>query len=177
MLQLDLTYAQETCDHDAEIEDINKAAFGPGRFVRAAYRIREGGDHDRNLSYVALNMGQVIASVRMTPIRIGKIPALLLGPLAVRDSWKNRGIGRRLMQQAMDAAAEAGHRLVLLVGDAPYYKPFGFVKVDANKIHMPAPVDPERLLACILPNSAANNQQETYPLDQLAGDVCHADQY
>ncbi|WOC16905.1 GNAT family N-acetyltransferase [Pseudochrobactrum sp. MP213Fo] len=173
MLQSDLSYAQETCAHDAEIEEINASAFGPGRFARAAYRIREGGGHDRDLSFVALSGVQVIASIRMTPIVIGTTPALLLGPLAVRDGWKNRGIGRYLMRQAMEASAKAGHRLSLLVGDEPYYRAFGFVKVDAGKIIMPAPVDPERLLACILPGA---EELEGIALAQLAGPVMHINQ-
>lgn len=173
MLQSELFYAQETCAHDAEIEEINAIAFGPGRFIRAAYRIREGGGHDRDLSFVALHGGRVIGSIRMTPIVIGITPALLLGPLAVRDGWKSLGIGRKLMHQAMEASAKAGHRLSLLVGDAPYYNAFGFVKVDAAKIIMPAPVDPERLLACILPGAEGLNGPA---LDQLAGPVKHIKQ-
>ena len=37
-----------------QIEAINEEAFGPGRFARAAYRIREGGPHERDLSFVAV---------------------------------------------------------------------------------------------------------------------------
>lgn len=171
MLQSDLSYAQETCAHDAEIEEINAIAFGPGRFIRAAYRIREGGGHDRDLSFVALQGGgRVIGSIRMTPVVIGATPALLLGPLAVRDGWKGLGIGRKLMHQSMAASAKAGHRLSLLVGDAPYYNAFGFVKVDAAKIIMPAPVDPERLLACILPGAEGLSGPA---LEELAGPVKH----
>lgn len=173
MLQSDLTYAQETCAHDAEIEDLNALAFGPGRFTRAAYRIREGGAHDRSLSFVALHAGRVIGSIRMTPVVIGTVPALLLGPLVVREGWKNYGIGRKLMHQAMQASAAAGHRLSLLVGDAPYYSAFGFVKVDASQIIMPAYVDPERLLACILPGA---EDLSGPALEQLAGPVKHINQ-
>lgn len=173
MLQTDMTYTQETCVHDAEIEEINELAFGPGRFVRAAARIREGGAHDRGLSFVALHGGRIIGSIRMTPIAIGTTPALLLGPLVVRDGWKSRGIGRILMNQSMEASAQAGHRLSLLVGDAPYYNAFGFVKVDANKVIMPAPVNPERLLACVLPGAEHLSGPE---LDELSGRVKHLNQ-
>ena len=173
MLQTDLTYTQETCVHDAEIEEINELAFGPGRFVRAAARIREGGAHDRDLSFVAPHGGRIIGSIRMTPIAIGTTPALLLGPLVVRDGWKSRGIGRILMNQSMEASAQAGHRLSLLVGDAPYYNAFGFVKVDANKVIMPAPVNPERLLACVLPGVEHLSGPE---LHELSGRVKHLNQ-
>ena len=63
----DVAYLPELPAHDPEIEEINAEAFGPGRFTRAAYRIREGGPHDRALSFVAQYDGKVIASVRMRP--------------------------------------------------------------------------------------------------------------
>lgn len=142
-----LTYVQETPLHDAAIEDINAEAFGPGRFTRAAYRIREGGPHERVLSFVALCDGEVIASVRMTCVAIGGAQALLLGPLAVRPAWKNRGIGRHILKMSVEAAHRKGHSLVVLVGDEPYYGPLGFRQVPPLQIRFPAPVDPKRILA------------------------------
>lgn len=156
MQQLELTYAQENPAHDIEIEAINAQAFGPGRFTRAAHFIREGGPHDLSLSFVALMGGIVIGSVRLTPVVVGRTPAILLGPLAVRPEWKNRGIGRKLMRMALDAATKAGHRLVVLVGDEPYYGPFGFRVVQPGSMVMPAPVDPRRMLACELVPGALN---------------------
>jgi predicted N-acetyltransferase YhbS len=143
----ELTYVQETASHDAAIEEINAEAFGPGRFARAAYRIREGGPHERELSFVALCDGAVIASVRMTRVKIGAADALLLGPLAVRPAWKNQGIGRHILRMSVEAARAGGHALVVLVGDEPYYGPLGFVRVPENQLIFPAPVDQKRILA------------------------------
>ena len=105
----DVTYLPETPAHDAEIEHINEEAFGPGRFARAAYKIREGGPHERALSFVAVHDGAVIASVRLTRVAAGEGRAVLLGPLAVRPAFKNLGIGRRLVAIALEAA-EKGRR-------------------------------------------------------------------
>ena len=156
MQQLELTYAQECPAHDIEIEAINAEAFGPGRFTRAAHFIREGGPHDLNLSFVALMGGIVVGSVRLTPVVIGKTPALLLGPLAVRPEWKKRGIGGTLMRLSLEAATKSGHKLVILVGDEPYYGPFGFKMVPSGSMVMPAAVDPRRMLACELTPGAAS---------------------
>lgn len=164
----DVAFVPELPAHDAEIEDINAEAFGPGRFTRAAYKIREGGPHLANLSFVALAEGRVIASVRMTPVAAGEGRALLLGPLAVRPAHKNFGIGKKLVAIALDAARKAGWDLVILVGDAPYYAPLGFDKVvPAGQLVMPRPVDPNRLLAAELVPGA---------LDGFRGDVVHVDQ-
>ncbi|MBC2886058.1 N-acetyltransferase [Ochrobactrum sp. CM-21-5] len=165
MQQLELTYAQENPAHDIEIEAINAEAFGPGRFTRAAHFIREGGPHDLSLSFVALMGGIVIASVRQTRVTVGGTPALLLGPLAVRPVWKKRGIGGTLMRMSLEAAKKAGHKLVILVGDEPYYGSFGFKLAQPGAMVMPAPVDPRRMLACELVPGALNG---------VSGIVCHA---
>ncbi len=147
MLPQDVQFLPEQPAHDDAIEDINAEAFGPGRFVKAAYKIREAGPHDRALSFVALRGGEVVASVRMTPIVAGEGRAMLLGPLAVRPAHKNLGIGRELVAIAARAAGEAGWGAVLLVGDGPYYGPLGFRRVPPGQLVMPRPVDPDRLLA------------------------------
>ncbi len=166
MTLADVAYAPELPVHDAEIEEINAEAFGPGRFTRAAHKIREGGPHARDLSFVATENGHVIASVRLTPIAVGEGRAMLLGPLAVRPSWKNLGIGRKLMAMAADAAKSRGARAIVLVGDAPYYGPLGYVQVKPGTMTMPWPVDPARLLVLeLMPGGAAS----------LNGAISHAD--
>lgn len=162
----DIAYLPENPAHDRAIEQINAEAFGPGRFTRAAYKIREGGPHERDLSYVAVHWGKVIGSVRMTRIAAGEGRALLLGPLAVIPDWKNLGIGRKLLDIVVTKAKEQGWGVVVLVGDEPYYGPLGFRKIPHGQISMPRPVDPERLLARELIEGS---------LAKLAGDVVHED--
>lgn len=160
------SYLPEQASHDSAIDDINAEAFGPGRFARAAYRIREGGPHERDLSFVAFDGAEVIASVRMTRVRIGTAQALLLGPLAVRPAFKNRGIGRHILKMSVEAARKAGHQLVVLVGDEPYYGPFGFQKVPQKQMKFPAPVDQTRILYLELKEGSLVN---------AAGEIRHAD--
>lgn len=143
----DFTFLPEAPAHDAEIEAINAEAFGPGRFARAAYKIREGGPHDPALSFVVMKDGHVIASVRMTPIAAGPGHAMLLGPLAVRPDYKNQGLGKALVKMALEAAQKAGVGVTMLVGDAPYYQPLGFQRIPYGQIVMPRPTDPNRMLA------------------------------
>ena len=162
----DIAYLPETPAHDPEIDAINEEAFGPGRFARAAYRIREGGPHERALSFVAMDGKAVVASVRMTRIVAGKGHAVMLGPLAVRPSHKNIGIGRRLVTMALEAAARAGVAAVVLVGDEPYYGPLGFTRIPRGQIAMPRPVDYDRVLAHEIASGA---------VARLSGMVHHAD--
>jgi predicted N-acetyltransferase YhbS len=92
--------------------------------------------------------------VRLSPIRIGSAPALLLGPLTIEPPFRDRGIGRALIGRALDEARSRGHRLVVLVGDEPYYGRMGFRRIPKGRATMPGPVDPERLLLAELAEGA-----------------------
>ncbi len=125
---------------------LDERAFGPGRFTRTAYRLREGVAPDMVLSCVATIGGMLIGSNIMTPIRCGGADALLLGPLTVEPAFRSRGIGEALAQRSLEIARETGARLVLLVGDEPYYARLGFKRVPFGRLLMPGPVDPARVL-------------------------------
>jgi len=130
---------------------LQSRAFGPGRFARTAYRVREGAPDLSPFCRVALSGDRLVAAVRMTPITIGgQAGALLLGPLAVDPEVAGRGHGRRLVSEALDAARAAGMALVVLVGDMAYYGRLGFGPVPLGRIRLPGPVDPARLLAAEL---------------------------
>ena len=145
----------ETSAEDAAIEALHEHAFGPGRFARTAFRLREGVACDPQLSLVALVDGRLAGSVKLTPIRIGGVPSLLLGPLAVDPDFGSRGLGRALVRAVVEKAKGLGHRSILLVGDAPYYGPLGFHHVKPTEVIMPGPVDPARVLLCELVEGAA----------------------
>ena len=92
--------------------------------------------------------------MRLTPIRIGAAKALLLGPLTVEPPFRERGIGQALIERALERAKGQGHRLVVLVGDEPYYGKCGFKRIAKGQVAMPGPVDPARLLVCELVEGA-----------------------
>ena len=134
------------------LADLHARVFGPGRFARTAYRVREGGSPAVSRFCRGAFLGpRLIAALRMSEIAIGDTPgALLLGPLAVDQEFAGQGHGRTLIAETLAAARAAGQRLVLLVGDEPYYGRFGFVRVPDGQIRLPGPVNPARLLAADL---------------------------
>ncbi len=146
-------FAETPADADT-IERLHERTFGPGRYARTAFRIREGAGHLLDLSFTARIGTLLVGSVRLTPIRVGDIPALLLGPLTVEPPFRRRGIGFALMQRALEEARQKGHRLVVLVGDEPYYARAGFKRIPKGQTRMPGPVDPGRLLAAELTDGA-----------------------
>jgi predicted N-acetyltransferase YhbS len=150
MSDLSLTILPETPDDATAIERLHERTFGPGRVAKTAYRIREGIGHQPELSFTARIGTLLVGSVRLTPIRIGAAKALLLGPLTVEPPFRERGIGQRLIERALAEAKAKGHRLVVLVGDEPYYGKTGFQRIPKGRATMPGPVDPARLLVCEL---------------------------
>jgi predicted N-acetyltransferase YhbS len=150
MPELSLTILPETPDDASAIERLHERTFGPGRFAKTAYRIREGASHRLDLSFTARVGTLLVASVRITPIRISEAKALLLGPLTVEPPFRHRGIGKKLIDRALAEAKSQGHRLVVLVGDEPYYAKCGFKRIPRDRATMPGPVDPGRLLVCEL---------------------------
>jgi predicted N-acetyltransferase YhbS len=146
MNDLSLTILPESPDDAPAIERLNARTFGPGRFAKTAYRIREEVAHIPELSFTARIGTLLVGSVRLSPIVIGEAKALLLGPLTVEPPFRSRGIGRALMQRALEEARARGHRLVVLVGDEPYYGRAGFKAIPKGQVTMDGPVDPARLL-------------------------------
>jgi predicted N-acetyltransferase YhbS len=150
----DVAILPETPQDALAIERLHERTFGPGRYARTAFRIREGAGHLLELSFTARIGTLLVGSVRLTPIRIGESKALLLGPLTVEPPFRHRGIGMALIERALAAARRNGHRLAVLVGDEPYYARAGFKRIPKGQARMPGPVDPARLLVAELADGA-----------------------
>jgi predicted N-acetyltransferase YhbS len=146
-----LTIRQErVSDFDAR-EALLDQAFGEGRYSKTSERLREDRLPAEALSFVACENGRLIGTVRLWHVTAGPgRPALLLGPLAVAASARNRGVGSALVQHALRQAQRRGYGAVLLVGDAPYYARFGFGNDKTGLLWLPGPYERHRLLACEL---------------------------
>ena len=154
MSDLSLTILPETEADALAIERLHERTFGPGRYAKSAYRLREHIAHDLDLSFTARIGTLLVGSVRLSPVRIGATKGLLLGPLTVEPPFRERGIGYALIARALAEAKTRGHRLVVLVGDEPYYEKAGFKRIPKGRAVMPGPVDPARLLVCELVGGA-----------------------
>ena len=157
MADLSLTILAETESDALPIERLHERTFGPGRFARTAFRIRERVPHRLELSFTARIGTLMVGSVRLTPILIGETSALFLGPVTIEPPFRGRGIGLALMERALAEARDQGHRLVVLVGDVPYYSRVGFRPIPKGRAIMPGPVDSARLLVCELTDDAFDN--------------------
>lgn len=141
------TVRPATAADDTYINELQALAFGPGRFARTAFRVREQFPIDPSLSLVAEVDGTPCGSVWMTPISVGGINGYLLGPLATHPDFRKRGAGKLLAREVSQRAlARDAGKFVLLVGDRDYYCPLGWQPTKLGSIQFPGPVDPSRVL-------------------------------
>lgn len=144
-----IAYSLETAAEIPAREALLDRAFGPSRFLKSSARIRDGRLPAEGLSLVAQADGRLVGTVRLWHVAAGRTggDALLLGPLAVADDMRGEGVGGALMRLSIARAAEAGHRAIILVGDEPYYRRFGFSTLRTGGLAMPGPFERHRLLA------------------------------
>jgi predicted N-acetyltransferase YhbS len=150
MPQSDIVIRREQPQDAPAVARLSARAFGPGRFARSAYRIREGAGANTtpdDLKLCAWSGEKLVGSLRFSIVVIGQeAGALLLGPLAIEPNQAGQGCGRSLIKEGLERARSAGHRLVLLVGDLAYYDRFGFTISPVGQMSLPGPVDPVRVL-------------------------------
>ncbi len=142
--------ATETAADGWEIEYLLDTAFAPGRTALSSYRLREGVVPVAPLCLTARDddeMAALAGCIRFWPVKTGSAPdpALLLGPVATHPTRQGEGIGATLILAALERAQESGWRACILIGDAPYYRRFGFTKSDT--LTFPPPTNPNRILA------------------------------
>ena len=140
----------ETPRDSAEVEYLFDLAFAPGRTALSSYRLRDGIGPERELSLVARDEYDTLAAaMRYWRVRVGAAghPALLLGPIAVHPTRQGEGLGALVMAESLALAQAGGWTRVILVGDAPYYRRFGFSREAASALDFPPPTNPDRLLA------------------------------
>lgn len=151
----------------ALIEQLLDRAFGPDRFARTAYRIREGTNWLEGLSFAALDdEDMLVGTIQTWPVALtdadGRChPLLMVGPVAVVPEAQGQGYGKALMLAVLDAVDRTEPRSAILpqvmIGDPEYYgRFFGFSANHTGGWHCPGPNDPARLLmrydnAAVLP--------------------------
>jgi predicted N-acetyltransferase YhbS len=132
-----------------DVEALYDLCFAPGREALSSYRLRDGVPPISSLSHVARDANGILAAaIRYWPVIVGDAQSLLLGPIAVHPTRQGEGLGEYLIRESLAVALAHGWSRVMLVGDAPYYKRFGFNILPS--VHMPPPTNPNRGLGMAL---------------------------
>ena len=79
-------------------------------------------------SLVATDASAIVGHVALSPVTIdgADIGWLGLGPVAVRPDRQGNGIGRALVNSALDRARSRGAAGCVVLGEPAYYERFGF---------------------------------------------------
>jgi len=130
------------------------AAFGPDRFARTAYKVREGTDWLPALSFAALDGEErLVGTIQTWPVALtdaaGKRhPLLMVGPVAVMPERQGEGFGQALMLAMLGALSPEAPLPQVMIGDPEYYgRFFGFGNEPTGGWRLPGPWEPRRLLA------------------------------
>lgn len=139
--------------HDA-VERLLDAAFGPDRHGRTAYMIRDGMPWLPELSFGMRDEdGRLIGSLQSWPVALvhadgGRMPLIMVGPVAVDPAVQGTGHGRAMMDAVVAAARAQNSAPLMMIGDPEYYGRFwGFSAEGTGGWNCPGPFEPRRLLA------------------------------
>ena len=150
------TLSPETKDDWWEVEALYDLCFAPGREALSSYRLRDEIPPIASLSRLARDgQGILGGAIRYWPVRVCGHRVLLLGPVAVHPTAQGEGLGGALIRDSLAQAQAEGWARVLLVGDEPYYRRFGFSKLEG--VEMPPPTNPDRVLGLELSPGAWTN--------------------
>ncbi len=137
---------ERPADIDAR-EALLDTAFGETRYRKSSERLREDRLPAEGLAFIASEGKRVIGTARLWNVTVGhERPALLLGPVAVAEDCRSRGLGGAMVRRAIQNARGLGHGAILLVGDPEYYSRFGFSGEKTGALWMPGPFERHRLL-------------------------------
>ena len=139
---------EETEADWGEVEALYDLCFSPGRTALSSYRLRDSVPTVAALCLTLRQDNAMAAAIRYWPVAVGGEDVLLLGPVAVHPTHQGEGLGGLLINESLAEARRLGWERVMLVGDAPYYRRFGFKKLEG--VVMPPPTNPDRVLGLAL---------------------------
>lgn len=154
--------------HADAIESLFDLTFGPGHFARTAERLREFSSSLPAINRVAMRDGELAGVCRVWPIRIGPLPALFYGPVAVHPAYRGSRLGLTVTGEALEAGQTAGWPVALLIGAPAYFGEIGFKVAAPDRIAMPGPQDAGRIMLRSLAQSGADVSGRVRAAPELA---------
>lgn len=126
-----LVIREEGTGDAARIHDVTAMAFrhtphSDGSEPAVVAGLRRSGA--LTVSLVAEMAGRVVGHIAFSPAvaRDGSAPWFALGPVSVLPRHQRKGVGSALVLRGLELLEQQGARGCMLLGDARYYRRFGF---------------------------------------------------
>ncbi|WP_417899912.1 N-acetyltransferase [Bacillus haimaensis] len=120
-------------------------------------RLRKSEAFVPELSLVA-DDEEIVGHILLTKLKIKKeddsTESLALAPVSVLPEYQNKGVGKRLMNEALKVAKESSFQSVIVLGHPTYYSKFGFKPASLWGIKAPFEVPDEVFMALELKENA-----------------------
>ncbi|WP_297050521.1 GNAT family N-acetyltransferase [uncultured Desulfovibrio sp.] len=161
-----LCIRRETSEDVADVHALVRAAFAAAEHSDGTEQdlvaaLRRSGAFLPALSLVAVVDGRLAGHVLFTRAHVGRSPVLALAPLAVLPAYRRQGVGSALVREGHRIGRGLGYAYALVLGDARYYRRFGYE--NARRLGIEAP--PGLPAACFL---AARLAEDARPVRGMA---------
>lgn len=158
---------EQKSDHQST-EKVVKQAFADAEQSdqsehKLVSRLRQSEAFVPELSMVAVNKinNEILGHILLSKIMIAngnqKVEALALAPVSVLPEYQNKGVGKLLIQKALEKAKKLGFCSVTVLGHPAYYPKFGFQKSSFWQIKAPFEVPEEALMTIELQEGSLDN--------------------
>ncbi|MGF9906338.1 GNAT family N-acetyltransferase [Brevibacillus porteri] len=165
---MNMRIRKEQVDDYSVTEQVVKSAFANAEFSdhkehELVSRIRKSDAFIPALSLVAIDEEnqKIVGHILLSKINIRNdnqsIESLALAPVSVLPTYQSKGIGKKLILEALQKAKELGYQSVVVLGHPQYYPKFGFQKASRWGIKAPFEVPDEVFMALELQENALAN--------------------
>lgn len=146
-----------------EVEKVIEESFKTAEFTdnqehNLVKRLRQSDEFIKELSLLAEDNNKIIGHILLTKALIKdndkSIETLALAPLSVLPEYQKSGIGKALMNKAIELSKELGYKSIVVLGHENYYPKFGFEKASTYGVKAPFEVPDEAYMILeLIPNA------------------------
>ncbi|MEG0012919.1 MAG: N-acetyltransferase [Cellulosilyticaceae bacterium] len=167
---MEISIRQEEVKDYQEVEQVVEKAFleaemSDYREHELVRRLRVSAEFIPELSLVALAEEKLVGHILLTKIEIRDedqgIPSLALAPVAILPEYQGQGIGKILIELAVQKAKDLGYSSIIVLGHEKYYPKFGFVPTSKWGIKPPFEVPEEVFMGLELVEGALQGVKGT----------------
>ncbi|MDU5110211.1 MAG: N-acetyltransferase [Clostridium sp.] len=150
-----LTIREEEIKDYNEVKKVVEESFKTAEFSdkdehNLVRRLRNSNEFIKELSLIAEEENEILGYVLLTKALIKgestSYETLALAPLAVLPKHQKSGIGKNLMNKAIERAKELGYKSIVVLGHENYYPKFGFEKASKYGVKAPFEVPDEAFM-------------------------------